>query len=315
MIRCVQPRSTSPSTPWLSWTPPSTSSTVRSSKSPGTTHGREAAREAGRGGDRAAEREVLARPGSVLPRRPLEDHVLVDVLAGGLVGRPLPRRLAHVHRLEAPVVAGVERGRLEQQDRDGRLAPRVLDVGVEGAGVPFRLDQQVAHRDPAAALGPAAPGLGVEAPLVQRADPVGARVGRQRHPEVLEQVGPAGAAHVARRGLAVLLLDRADELDVVAVGDLRVRLRLEQVLDVEVVERADDRAAGDGRDHLHRAQQAELGEPREDADVEERRAVAAPGEGKAELRMLPFLGHWRRAHDVTELGASQRESRLTHAGS
>ena len=191
---------------------------------------------------------------------------------------------------------------------------RVLDVGVEGALVPFRLDQQVAHRDPAAPLRPTAPGLGVEPLLVERADPVGARVGRQRHPEVLEHVRPAGAAHVARRGLAVLLFDRADELDVVAVCDLGVRLRLEQVLDVEVVERPDDRAAGDGRDHLHRAQQAELREPREDADVEERRAVAAPGEGKAELRMLPFLGHWRRAHDVTELGASQRESRLTQLG-
>ena len=39
MIRCVQPRSTRPSTPWLSWTPPSTSSIVRSSKSFGTTTG------------------------------------------------------------------------------------------------------------------------------------------------------------------------------------------------------------------------------------------------------------------------------------
>ena len=293
MIQCEQPRSTSPSTPWLSWTPPSTSSTVRSSNRPGTSIG---GKPPGKQADEATappsgkSRQASGRSAHFVRS---QDRVLVDVLAGGLVGRPLPGRLAHVHRLEAPVVAGVERGRLEQQDRDRRLAPRVLDVGIEGALVPFRLDQQVAHRDPAAALRPPAPGLGVEPLLVERADPVGARVGRQRHPEVLEQVRPAGAAHVARRGLAVLLLDRADELDVVAVADLGVRLRLEQVLDVEVVERPDDRAAGDGRDHLDRAQEPELGEPREDADVEERRAVAAPGEGKAELRMLPFLGHWR----------------------
>ena len=34
--------------------------------------------------------------------------------------------------------------------------------------------------------------------------------------------------------------------------------------------------------------------------------MAAPGEGQAELRMLPVLGHWRRAHDVIEVGLSQR---------
>ena len=224
MIQCEQPRSTSPSTPWLSWTPPSTSSTVRSSNRPGTSIG---GKPPGKQADEATappsgkSRQAAGRSAQL---RPFEDHVLVDVLAGGLVGRPLPRRLAHVHRLEAPVVAGVERRRLEQQDRDGRF--RRLGFSTSGSKAPswpFRLDQQVAHRDPAAALRPAAPGLGVEPLLVERADPVGARVGRQRHPEVLEQVRPAGAAHVARRGLAVLLLDRADELDVVAVGDLGVR--------------------------------------------------------------------------------------------
>ena len=170
----------------------------------------------------------------------------------------------------------------------------------------FGRDQQVAHRDPAGAPGPVAPCLRVEAPFVELGDPVGARVGRQRHTEVLEQVRPTQAAHVARGRFAVFLFDRAHELDVVGVGDLGVRLRLEQVLDVEVVERPDDRAARDRRDHLHGPQQPELGEAGEDADVEERRAMTAPREGEAELRMHPFLGHWRLAHDLTEVAASQR---------
>ena len=55
-----------------------------------------------------------------------------------------------------------------------------------------------------------------------------------------------------------------------------------------------------------RAAQAELGELREYPDVEEGSAVAAPGKGKAELRVLPFLGHWRPVHDLTGGAASQR---------
>ena len=79
---------------------------------------------------------------------------------------------------------------------------------------------------------------------------------------------------------------------------------------MQVVEGSDDRAARDRRDHLHGPQQPELGEAGEDADVEERSAMAAPGEGKAELRMGPFLGHWRLAHDLTEVAASQRRARF-----
>ena len=79
-------------------------------------------------------------------------------------------------------------------------------------------------------------------------------------------------------------MDRLDELDVVLVGDLGVGLALEQVLDVDVVEGADDRAAGDGRDDLDAPQDPELGEPREDADVEERRPESASGQGKPDLR-------------------------------
>jgi hypothetical protein len=64
----------------------------------------------------------------------------------------------------------------------------------------------------------------------------------------------------------------------------RVGLSLEQVLDVDVVERADDRASGHRRDDLDAPQDAELGEPCEDSDVEERGAETASGQGKPDLR-------------------------------
>jgi hypothetical protein len=143
----------------------------------------------------------------------------------------------------------------------------ILDVRVEAALESLRLDQQVAHRDAAASPRPVAPRVRVEALLVQLADAVGARVGRHRHLEVLQRIRPGGSPHVRGRGLAVLALDRLHDLDVVAVRELAVGFRLEQVLDVEVVERAHDRPARDGRDHLDRPQEPELREPRKDADM------------------------------------------------
>jgi hypothetical protein len=257
-------------------------------------HRGKAARDAGRCRDGATEREVAARLREVGPLRARENRVLVDVLAQRLVGRPLPRRLAHVHGLEAPVVARVQRRRLDKQDRDRRMAAWILDVGVEVALESLRLDQQVAHRDAAGSPRSVAPRVRVEALLVQLTDAVGARVGRHRHLEVLQGIRPGGSPHVRGRGLAVLALDRLHDLDVVAVRELAVGLRLEQVLHVEVVERAHDRPARDGRDHLDRPQQPELREPRKDADVEEGGAVPTPGEGEAELRLSRILGHRRR---------------------
>jgi hypothetical protein len=174
------------------------------------------------------------------------------------------------------------------------MAVRILDVRVEAALESLRLDQQAAHRDAAASPRPVAPRLRVEALLEQLADAVGARVGRHRHLEVLQWVRPGGGPNVRGSRLAVLALDRLHDLDVVAIRDLAVGLRLEQVLDVEVVERADDRPARDGRYHLDRPQQPELREPREDADVKEGGAVPTPGEGEAELRLSRILGHRRR---------------------
>ena len=42
--------------------------------------------------------------------------------------------------------------------------------------------------------------------------------------------------------------------------------------------------------------------------------MAAPGKGKAELRVLPFLGHWRRVHDLTGGGGESTAPNLTHLG-
>jgi hypothetical protein len=55
---------------------------------------------------------------------------------------------------------------------------------------------------------------------------------------------------------------------------------------VQIPERADDRAARHGGDHLHAPKHAELGEPREHADVEERRTEPASGERQSELRAV-----------------------------
>src|SRR5438128_890680 len=50
---------------------------------------------------------------------------------------------------------------------------------------------------------------------------------------------------------------------------------------MQVIERADDRAARDGRDHADPTEPVELGEAREYANVEKRGAVAAAGQGKS----------------------------------
>ena len=91
------------------------------------------------------------------------------------------------------------------------------------------------------------------------------------------------------------------------IGDRAVRGRLEELLDVEVVGRADHRAARDGRDHLDPAEAAELGEAREDADVEEGRAVAASREREAELPVFLFLRH-RRPEERTTIPRSAQPS-------
>ncbi len=256
---------------------------------------------AGRGGDCEGEREVTlcARDRTVrLGRRRvrlevagLEPQVLVDVgvdLARGLV---VGERLAHPDGLEAPVVARVERRRVDEEHRHlGVRAPRVVLVGPERRRLVGRVDLQLAHRDllvdePEEALRPLlAPRRLVEELVVEVAQPVAPRVRRLRHPDVLGDVQEGPRAEVLLDPLPELAMDRLDELDVVLVGDLGVRLALEQVLDVDVVEGADDRAAGDGRDDLDAAQDPELGEPCEDAHVEERGPESAPGQGKPDLR-------------------------------
>ena len=207
MIQCEQPRSASPSTPWLSWTPPSTSSTVRSSNRPGTSIG---GKPPGKQADEATappsgkSRQAAGRSSHFVRCRIVflstssrADWSVVPCLGGS------PMYIASKRQLWPVLSVVASSSRIGTR----RPAPRVLVVGVERALVPFRLDQQVAHRDPAAALRPAAPGLARRS-AARRARRPGRCASRSAcHLEVLEQVRPAGAAHVARRRLAVLLLD------------------------------------------------------------------------------------------------------------
>ena len=100
--------------------------------------------------------------------------------------------------------------------------------------------------------------------------------------EVPPEIRGGERADVSFGRLEEIGLHALDDPDVVLVR--RLLNRLEQVAQVEVVQRADDRAARDGRDHLDAAKATSLGEAGEHAEVEEGGPKPAAGEGETELR-------------------------------
>src|SRR5207244_2022384 len=113
-----------------------------------------------------------------------------------------------------------------------------------------------------------------------------------RVPQVGERREEDERTHVLGSAASVVVRDVAHDLEEVGVVEIAspVELRLQP----QVVQRADDRAAGDRRDHLDLAKEAELGELCEHADVEEGGTMAPAREGEAELRYL--LLRLRRVH-------------------
>src|SRR5262249_45051651 len=87
--------------------------------------------------------------------------------------------------------------------------------------------------------------------------------------------------------------DPVDDLDVMPALDQVVGDGLEQVSDLQIVIRPDDRPARDAREDLDVAELIELREPGEHADVVERRPEAAPPQGQAELPQPPRLARLR----------------------
>src|SRR5262249_62291335 len=103
----------------------------------------------------------------------------------------------------------------------------------------------------------------VEPFLVELADQVRSRVAAPREREVAKGVLEEGSpAEVPPADVVDVLGHVADEVDVVVVLDRGGGLRLEQILDVEVVERAQNGASGHGRDGLDMAEPAPHGRAR-----------------------------------------------------
>jgi hypothetical protein len=254
------------------------------------------------GGDRVSELEVrlvgleqgVVGPPVALVPIDLATGVLARILLGRLPGH-LPLRtvgLAHADGLEAPVVAGVQGGRVDQEDGNRRVAARVALDGTEVRTLPGGGDKKLPHLDHGVAR--PVPRGAVERLVVQLAEPVAAGVVRLRHAEVLAEVAERAAAQVRLHAEPEGLSDALDDVRVVVVGDIGVRRLLEKGAHVDVVEGADDRAARDGRDHLDPAEDPQLGHAREHSDVEEGSAKAAARERQAEpLRRAParLRGH------------------------
>ena len=203
-------------------------------------------------------------------------------------------RLAHEGGGELPVVPGVERRRVEDEHR--HLCPPipVVVARVEAGGPVLRLDDEVAH--PERRLLPRCPFLrisdaGKKFLFVKLADPVRPRiVGVEGHPHIGPPFRRDAGANVRLDAREKLLRHALHDADVILPLDFPVRLRFQELFHLKVVMRADNRAARHAREHLHAPQQIELGEPREDADVEKRRAKAAAGKGHAHLADERALG-------------------------
>jgi hypothetical protein len=185
-------------------------------------------------------------------------------------------------------VARVERGGVDHEDRHRRPSAGVVGHRPEPGRFAGRGDDELTHLDRRRPLARpvaeerAVPGRTVEDRVVQLADPVATRVVATGHSEVLAEVRERSRTNVLLDAGEEARLDVRDDVRVIVVGDLGVGFRREQLADVEVVERADDRPARHGREHLDAAKDSHLRDAREHADVKERRAEAAPGEGETE---------------------------------
>src|SRR5205823_8241111 len=183
-----------------------------------------------------------------------------------LVARP--RRLAERLRVEAPTVAGVEGRGVDQEDRDGHLVASGRSV--------LRDDLQVAHADRIRTRllllvlpDRVVPGWPVEDLIVELADAVAARVVGSHHIDVLPEAGEGEGAQVLLDPSQKVMLYALHDLDVVCVLDFACRKRLQQILNVEVIERTDDGAARDGGDDLDAAELPDLREVGENPKVKE----------------------------------------------
>jgi hypothetical protein len=229
-------------------------------------------------GTQADRADRLAKRHRLLPL----DHAAVGCLLqqNVLLELPLQRAglgLAHARRLEAPVVAAVQRRGVDHQHRHLDAPPGIARDGME-APIAAGVDAQLAHLDRPGSI--AVPHRAIQ-PLVQDvAEPVGARIVRARHAEVRHQVREGLPAQVGLDDREEVTLHLVDQLDQ-ALGR-EVALRVELALQIEVVERADNRAAGHAGEHLDLAQKVELGETGEHADVEQGRPEAAAGQSEAE---------------------------------
>src|SRR2546423_1040655 len=257
---------------------------------------------AGGGGDRRAESNLLRLALRVrLVRVGLSAQAVdaVDLCVDG------GRRLAHVGRGELPVVARVERGRVEDEDGRFRLPPPVVELRLElrpvlrpaAALAEERVDDEVVHvARLLLLLAPSVVNARVKLLLVEFAEPERARVaGLEDHLQVCGQARGHAHAYVALHAGDEALSDAPDDLHVVLRRDLFVAPAAQEVLHFEVVMRADDRAPGDAGDDLDAAQHVQFGEAGEHADVEERGAEAAARKCEAHFA-LEAAAHGAAAH-------------------
>ena len=184
-------------------------------------------------------------------------------------------------------MAGVEGGGVEQQDRSRcvRIRPgpdrQVLE---QGATIAFRGRKEA----------------GVE----QLCQALAGGVIAGEHARIVEAVGESQDAQVALHCRQELHLQFPHQLpEGIWAGLQAVSARaLQQLLDLEVIESADDRPAGDRGNHRDMAQQVAFRQPRQHPDMEQRRPEAATGQGEAELAGARFsqrqCGSGRMSHGI-----------------
>src|SRR5581483_8461339 len=176
---------------------------------------------------------------------------------------------------ELPVVPRIEGRGVQDEDRDLGASMPVLVLRSEVGVVALRPHREFAHHAAGSSKAVCVLHVRVQKLLEQLAVSPGAGEPRlEERPKGRDRVCGDACADVLLHACEEVVSDPANELDVVALADLAVRLLLEQLLQLQVQVGADDGAAGDARENLDMTKRVALGERSYDADVEEGGAKA-----------------------------------------
>ena len=205
---------------------------------------REHAGHTGRCGGRLADANVAVRSGRFV----FEIHTTQSVIAVDFAVDQ-GRRLAHPARRELPVVAGVQTGGVQDQDRHLVLTLPVVVFRIASL-VALRLDDELAQ-DALFVVGNAC----IEMLFVQLREPAtGGVAGLKHHAQVRPQIRAYACAEVVLHAGQEVVCDALDQFHIVVGRQLPVGLILQQLAYLKIVMRTDDGAARHARQHLDMAQ-------------------------------------------------------------